>query len=213
MKEYGTETTRHFWARTYEGNQNNHYQYRGMIGEDEDEILISKLNKEKDIYSKVLVEGIELVENDLKYRENEYKEENKLQNQNESQNGMSGLTSIKEKVYEEDNTYETDCCETTNINTQHNTQENDSNTNPNQRNRKKIEENSEREENNENINENSSRISGFTSLLEENSLTTNIWEVTEQEKAAEKIRNDKAKKVKRTLAQFNVSSKEVVEWT
>ena len=44
LKNYGTEATRHFWSRTYEGNQNNHYQYRGMIGEDEDEILISKLN-------------------------------------------------------------------------------------------------------------------------------------------------------------------------
>ena len=81
------------------------------------------------------------------------------------------------------------------------------------RNQKKIEENREREENKENVNEHSSRMSGFTSLLEGNSLTTNIWEVTEQERAAEKIRNDKAQKVKWTLAQFNVSSKEVVEWT
>ena len=125
---------------------------------------------------------------------------------------MSGLTSIKEKVYEEDNTYERHC-ETTATNIQSNTQENDNNTNPNQRNQKKIEENREREENKENVNEHSSRMSGFTSLLEGNSLTTNIWEVTEQEKAAEKIRNNKTKKVKRTLVQFNVSSKEVVEWT
>ena len=43
---------------------------------------------------------------------------------------MSGLTSIKEKAYEEDDTYERDCREATTINTQPNTQENDNNTNP-----------------------------------------------------------------------------------
>ena len=123
---------------------------------------------------------------------------------------MSGLTSIKEKAYEEEDTHEKDCREATTTNTQPNTKENDNNINPNKRNQKKIEENREREENKENVNEHSSRMSGFTSLLEGNSLTTNIWEVTEQEKAAEKIRSNKTKKVKRTLAQFNVSSKEVV---
>ena len=48
--------------------------------------------------------------------------------------------------------------------------------------------------------ENNSRMSGFTSVLQNNSLTTNIWEMNEQQQAAEKIRKSKETKVKNTLA-------------
>ena len=60
---------------------------------------------------------------------------------------------------------------------------------------------------------NNTRVSGFTSVLEKNSLTTNTWEISEQQQAAEKIRKSQETKVKNTLAQFNVTSNEVVEWT
>ena len=68
-------------------------------------------------------------------------------------------------------------------------------------------------ENEEQTSNSGSGMSGFTSLLEGNSCTTNIWEGVENSQAAEKIRRDKEKKGKNTVAQFNVSSTDVVNWT
>ena len=85
VKEYGSEVTRHFWSKTYE----NSHMFKSntsemVIMEDNDELLISKLDKEKDAYSSVLVEGIEIVDKDLKEREDNTHFQHQV-NQNQSQ--------------------------------------------------------------------------------------------------------------------------------
>ena len=56
-------------------------------------------------------------------------------------------------------------------------------------------------------------MSGFTSVLENNSLITNLLSNSKERETAEKLRRSREIKVKNTLAQFNVSSSQIVEWT
>ena len=127
---------------------------------------------------------------------------------------MSGLTSINENWAREKNksVQEDQLTENTNKK-QGNTQKSTSVTFNDNDNHITAENSKKHEENEEQGSDSGSGMSGFTSLLEGNSRTTKIWEGTENSPTAEKIRKDKETKVKNTLAQFNVSSTDVVNWT
>ena len=175
VKEYGNEATKHFLAKTnYPITLSAHNESQIDISEDDDEILISKFKKKKDTYSMVLVEGMEMVQKDTKNKEQNTSNRDKQNQQNESQNEMSGLTIIREEA--EDQTIENKQSENK-MRKQVTFQgkQEDKNECESKQTRSGISEEKSQEDNN-------SRMSGFTSVLESNSLTTNIWDNSEDKK-------------------------------
>ena len=122
----------------------------------------------------VLVEGMEMVQKDTKNKEQNTSNRDKQNQQNESQNEMSGLTIIREEA--EDQTIENKQSENK-MRKQVTFQgkQEDKNECESKQTRSGISEEKSQEDNN-------SRMSGFTSVLESNSLTTNIWDNSEDKK-------------------------------
>ena len=207
VKEYGTEITQHFWAGPkHSTTLSVHNGSQLDASEDEDEILISKLKNKKDTYSKVLVEGMEIVLKDIEIKEKNRKVKETQNQQNESQNEMSGLTSIREETEYKGNKNEEK--KENDRGKQVSFQDNQKENNESESEKKKGEENKDKIQE-----ENASRMSGFTSVLENNSLITNLLSNSKERETAEKLRRSREIKVKNTLAQFNVSSSQIVEWT
>ena len=208
VKEYGSEVTKHFWAKRNFPSAHGQYNNDSHIdiSEDDDELLISKLNKKKDTYSMVLVEGMDIVKKDIEKKEQRVNNGGNQIPQNDSQNEMSGLTSIREEVVDQSIRKEQNSeKEKRQVSFQREGVENKSENDKHQTTSEVSEEKTQED--------NNSRMSGFTSVLENNSLTTNIWELSKEQKTAEKLRRSREIKVKNTLAQFNVSSNQIVEWT
>ena len=154
----------------------------------------------------VLVEGMDIVKKDIEKKEQRVNNGGNQIPQNDSQNEMSGLTSIREEVVDQSIRKEQNSeKEKRQVSFQREGVENKSENDKHQTTSEVSEEKTQED--------NNSRMSGFTSVLENNSLTTNIWELSEEQKTAEKLRRSREIKVKNTLAQFNVSSNQIVEWT